>query len=724
MSTRLAALGAAIGLVVSAAPAGARSIDLGDLVQEFHLDNGLTLLVVENHESPTVGLATSFAVGAAEERPGIGGVSHILEHMLFKGTMEVGTSDWEAEQVHHRRIEELTRQMKEEQAKGRRADAERIEKLRAERAAEEEKAKQYAVDNEFDALYTAAGAQNTNAFTSYDATAYILSLPVNRLELWLYLESERLRRPILRQFYTEVQNVMEERRLRTDADPSGKLQENFLSVAFDAHWYGYPIIGWPSDIESVTRTEAEEWFRVYYAPNRMTLAVVGDVKAEDVHRRVTEYFGDIPAQEPPEMMETFDIERKGQRRIEVEYDAEPQLLMGWPKRNKPHADDAALRVVSQVLTGGRSSRLEKRLVEEKQIAASISTDHEYPGERWNNLFFLEALPRAPHTTAELEQAIWDELELLQREGITERELAKAKNRIRANEIRELESNLGLAIELAYSQAAHGDWRVIEDAEQALEAVTREDVAAVARRTFKRNLATVATLVAPAFEPDPAKEEQGRTVVNRMVDALGGSSKVAAIASARVVSDVALHVQGQTVNATARSVFALPDRVRNEFTIFGQTAVECTTPDDSWMARGGEPAPVEGDDLKEGRASLEREVFLLAYPVMKNAFVLQGLGQADGFEAVEVRGPTGRAFTTYFDPKTGLPARVRYHAQHPMTGQPAEFVEDFSDFRPVSGVLRPHRIVTSVDGDPFAEATVTEVIINGGVSDGDFVRPQG
>ncbi|MGQ0722659.1 MAG: M16 family metallopeptidase [Candidatus Eiseniibacteriota bacterium] len=723
MRTCLGALAAGAALAGTAL-AGPSSIDLDEAVREFHLQNGLTLLVVENDESPTIGLATSFAVGAAEERPGVGGVSHILEHMLFKGTTEVGTTDWEAERVHHERIEQLTRELKAEQAKGRRADAKRIEALRAERAAEEAKAKEYSVDNEFDALYTAAGAQNTNAFTSYDATAYILSLPSNRLELWLYLESERLRRPVLRQFYTEVQNVMEERRLRTDADPSGKLQENFLSVAFDAHWYGYPIIGWPSDIESVTRTEADEWFRVYYAPNRMTLAVVGDVDAEDIRRRVEEYFGDIPAQEPPEPMETFDIERKGERRIEVEYDAEPRLVMGWPKKNKPHAEDAALRVVSQVLTGGRSSRLEKRLVEEKQIAASISCDHEYPGERWNNLFFLEALPRAPHDAAALEAAVWEELQLLQRDGITERELAKAKNRIRANEIRELESNLGLAVDLAYAQSAHGDWRVIGEAERALDAVTREDVLAAARATFQRNRTVVATLVEPAFAPDPAKEEHGRTVVDRMVKALGGPEKVAGISSARVASEVSLHVQGQTIQATTRTVFAVPDRVRSEITLFGQTAVECTTPSESWAAHGGEPAPVEGEELAEGRASLEREVFLLAYPAMKSAFVLQGLGMADGLEAVEVRGPTGHPFTTYFDPKTGLPARVEYRGQHPMTGKAAEFVEEFSDFRRVSGVLRPHRIVTSVDGSPFAESTVTEMIINGGVSDDDFVRPQG
>ena len=512
MMRTFGALAAALLLAASPAGAGQGSVNLDDLVKEYHLDNGLTLLVVENHESPTIGLMTSFAVGAAEERPGVNGVCHILEHMLFKGTTEVGTTDWESERVHHARIEEITAAIKQEKADDRNIDWERIEELLAERQTEEDAAKQYAVDNELWGLYEEAGGVNLNAFTSYDITAYMLSLPSNRLELWMYLESERLRRPILRQFYTEVQNILEERRMSVDSDAAGKLTENFLATAFDAHWYGYPILGYPSDIESVTRTETEKWFRIYYAPNRMTITIVGDVEADDVREMVEEYFGDVPAQTPPEKMETFDIEKEGMRRVEVEFDAEPQIMMGWHKHCVPHPDDAALRVAAQILTGGRSSRLEKHLVEERQIAAAINADHEYPGNRWDNLFIVEGEPRAPHTAAELEEAIWEELERLKREPVSERELAKAKNRVRAAGVRKLESNVGLAIELAYHESGHGDWRVLTESADLIEAVTADDVLRVARETFRKSRTIAATLVEPAFEPDPEKEQQGRQVV--------------------------------------------------------------------------------------------------------------------------------------------------------------------------------------------------------------------
>ncbi|MCA9750798.1 MAG: insulinase family protein, partial [Gemmatimonadetes bacterium] len=374
-------------------------------VEQYTLDNGLTLLVVENHDSPTIGTVTAFSVGGAEEKPGVHGITHVLEHLLFKGTEEIGTSNWEAERPHHERVEELTREILRERAKMR-PDQSKIDAWLAERDAEEAAAKEFAVDNELMGLYSEAGGTFLNAFTSYDITAYVQAIPSNRLELWMYLESERLRNPVLRQFYTEVQNVQEERRLSVDGDPEGTLQERFLSVAFDHHGYGFSLIGYPSDIDAITRTEAEEWFRVYYAPNRMTIALVGDVDPEDVHRRVKDYFGGIPRQDPPTPLETHDQPLDGARRIDVEFDAEPQVMMGWRKENAPGADDATLRVISEILTGGRSSRLNRSLVDERQMVASIDTDHEFPGNRWDNLFVLSAEPRSPHTTGEVEEAVW------------------------------------------------------------------------------------------------------------------------------------------------------------------------------------------------------------------------------------------------------------------------------------------------------------------------------
>lgn len=697
---------------------------LESLVHEFHLDNGLTLLVVENHESPTIGAVTCFRVGAAEEHPGVNGVTHILEHMLFKGTTEIGTKDFAAEEPHLKRIEEITQEIKREKAKGISADSTRIAKLFEERTKEMAAANEFAVDNELDGLYEEAGAINVNAFTAYDVTAYVLALPANRLELWMYLESERLRRPVLRQFYTEIQNILEERRLRTDADPAGKLQENFLATAFDAHGYGFPIVGYPSDIETVTLTETEEWFKRYYAPNQVTIALVGDVNAEDVRAMAKEYFGDLAAQPPPEPLETFDLPKKGMRRIEVEYDAEPQLMMGWHKPNVPHPDDAALRVVSEILTGGSSGRLTKNLVEGKQIAASVSTDHEYPGVRWPNLFLIEALPRSPHTTAEIEEALWSELERLGREPVSERELQKVKNNIRASFVRELESNFNLAVALGVAQAGFQRWNVILDAQSAIEKVTPADIQRVARTTFRKNRTIVATLVKPEPEIDPAREEAGKKTLERMIQALGGKEKISKIRTVEVEASVALTTPGGSLTGQAKNLYALPDKMVAEISIFGQTMKQGATPENVWRERQGSAAEVTGEEAVNLRADLERDAFLLCPPAAAGAYTVQAGSGQKASTTLEVRGATGKTFWVALAPKTGLPETVSYEGENPMTGAKAKFVEQYSNYKKVNGVQRPHRIVTTIDGEPFAETSVSKVTINGDVAESTFAMPEG
>ncbi|MBZ0267049.1 insulinase family protein [bacterium] len=702
--------------------AGSDGPSLEDQVREFRLDNGLTLLVLENHDSPTIGAVTAFAVGTAEEKPGAIGVTHILEHMLFKGTHEIGTTDWEAEKSHHDRIEELTQEILRLKAH-RPVDQARVDELLGERAVERAAAKEYAVDNELMAKYQEAGGTQLNAFTGTDVTAYVQATPSNRLELWMYLESERLRGPVLRQFYTEVENVQEERRLSVEGSPFRKLYEAFCAVAFDEHGYGFSGIGYPSDIQGITRTETEEWFRVYYAPNRMTLVLVGDVDPEGAYELTKEYFGDIPAQEPPTPLETFDIEKKGMRRVEVEYDAEPQILMGFPKHCVPHPDDAALHVVSNILAGGKSSRMERNLVNERQIASSIDIDHETPGNRWDNLIMIQGLPRAPHTAAELEAAIWDELEALKRDGVTERELAKAKNGIKASRVRDFTSNLSLAIDMAVFNATHGDWRTMLEADRAVEAVTREDVQRVARATFRRNRSVVATLVEPEFEADPAKVEAGHKALARMVDALGGAKEVAAVTSVKVTSDVAIQTPGGALAANSETYLLAPGSSYQTFSIFGQTQVQVVAKAGAWSISPGGNQEMEGDELADARAGVERDMLVLAYPSLGEEYVLQGEAAADGLIRVEARGPvTGKPFDLLLHEDTGLPAKIAYAGKHPMTGADAAFEESFEDFRAVDGVMRAHRIVTRIDGDVFAEATVTAIVSNPEIPADAFVRP--
>lgn len=715
-----------VSLLALSAPAlsfAAKSApSLESKVREFHLENGLTILVVENHDSPTIGLSTCFRVGGAEEHPGVNGVTHILEHMLFKGTTEIGTKDWTAEKPHFDRVEELTLDAKREKAKGIAADTTRIRELLDERAKEEAAANEFVVDNELMGLYDEVGAVNLNAFTSYDVTAYILALPSNRLDLWMKLESERLRRPILRQFYTEIENILEERRLRVDADPEGRLDEGFLAAAYDAHWYGYPIIGYPSDLRTVTRTETEEWFSRYYAPNQVTLAIVGDVDPENVRALAQKSFGDLPRRDPPEPLETFDLPKAGERRIEVEYDAEPRLRMGWHKPNAPSADDAALRIVSQLLAGGPSSRLVKSLVEEKQIAASVATDHEFPGARWPNLFSIQALPRAPHDARELEGALWEELERLKNEPVSVRELQKAKNQIKAAFVRDMESNFGLAVALAVAQASFQDWRVMLQAQSAIDAVTPEDVRRVARETFKKNRTIVATVVKPAAEADPAREEAGARVLARMTKALGSPESLAAIRSLEATSEVAITTPAGSMTAQSKTIYALPDRMASEMTVFGQKMNSVATPSGAWRTQQGKAVDVEGDEATELRADFEREMFLLGTPDGTARSTVEGFLDDKTASRIEVRGPSGRVFVVTLEPKSGLPESATYESKNPMSGAKARFVETYSDWRVVNGVRRPHKILTSIDGAPFAEATITTVRINPPIDASAFEKP--
>jgi hypothetical protein len=278
------------------------------------------------------------------------------------------------------------------------------------------------------------------------------------------------------------------------------------------------------------------------------------------------------------------------------------------------------------------------------------------------------------------------------------------------------------VDLAYYQAAFGDWRVLREGENNVEAVTPEDIRRVASATFRDKGTIVATLVEPSFEPDPEKEAAGRAAVASMVDALGQAT--ADVSSARTVSEVALSTPMGSVTGTASTVYALPDRVRSEFEIsaFGMKQVQATDGATPWMQAQGSTRMLEGEDARRLHDDVARDLFLLAYPVVADDYVLQGLGEQEGLTVVEVRAPTGSMFTVYLDPDTGLYRKVEYQGTHPMTGDPATIVETYSDFRDAGGLQRPYRVVTTVDGEKLAEATVTEITINGSVEADEFAPP--
>lgn len=482
-------------------PVRAGSPSLADHVIEHRLSNGLTVLMVERHQTPVVSINITFAVGGANEQVGETGLAHLYEHMAFKGTRTIGTKDYAQEKPI---LEELARVGTELEQRQRdtanksggptaeeRAAIDALQKTFKELQTH---ASQYVVENEMAMLYERHGGVGLNASTGKDVTRYMISLPANRLPLWAAIESDRMANPVLREFYKERGVVMEERRLENNDSPNGLLFETFTSAAFRAHQYGIPTIGWGSDLVSLTPAETEAFFKTYYGPNRATIALVGDINPKDVIDLIESTFGQIPAVPVPPPLVTREPEQLGERRVEVEFHAEPTMVIGYHKPALGDPDDGVFDVIAAVLTHGRTSRLHTTLVQEKQLAASVHSDANYPGVRAPNLFILTANPLVPHTVTEVETAIYEELERLKREPVSPKELEKVINNLDAALVRALRSNSGLASQLAFYQTVAGDWRYILKGRDKMAAVTAADIQRVAAQYFTKTNRTVGALV--------------------------------------------------------------------------------------------------------------------------------------------------------------------------------------------------------------------------------------
>ena len=490
----------------------AASFGLADRVVEQKLTNGLTILMVERHQTPVVSLNMTFGVGGVNEQAGQSGLAHLYEHMAFKGTRTVGTKNYEEERPIleewyrvgtelEQRQRDLARKSQERPANP--EDRAAIEGLQKRFTELQEKAGQFVAGNEMALLYQRHGGVGLNAATGKDLTRYMISLPANRLPLWAALEADRMAHPVLREFYKERGVVMEERRLRNDDSPSGLLFETFTSAAFRAHPYGIPTIGWESDILSLTPADTEAFFKAYYGPGNVTIAIVGDINPKEVITLIDQTFGTIPASPSQPPIVTVEPPQRGERRVEVEFDAEPSLVIGFHKPALGHPDDYVFDVIDALLSDGLTSRLYANLVRAKRIAASVNSDSNYPGVRSPNLFVLNATPLAPHTTAEVEAAIYAEIERLKTEPVSAKELEKVLNNLDADLVRALRSNGGLASQLALYQTVAGDWRYALKSRDKIAAVTPVDIQRVATEYFRRSNRTVATLVKKAGEKNVA-----------------------------------------------------------------------------------------------------------------------------------------------------------------------------------------------------------------------------
>jgi predicted Zn-dependent peptidase len=459
------------------------------------LPNGMTFLFLRREGAPTVSFVTQFRAGAVDEWTGVSGMAHLFEHMLFKGTPTLGGKDSVSERQIFPRVDAVADSFTAEFRKGDGADTALLSRLRDRLRQLEDSARRFVVSNELDRVLTENGAIRLNATTFNDGTTYFFSLPANRAELWFVLEADRIRNPMLREFYSERDVVMEERRLRVETQPGGLLREEFLEAAFRAHPYGRPVVGLASEVQTLSRNAAQDYFRRFYGPNNAVVAIVGDIDTTAMIHLADRYFGNIPAGEPHKPVVTQEPPQRGERRIEVEYDANPIVMIGYHVPDAASPDAPALAVLSSILTGGRTSRLVQRLVVQNQIAANIGSGSQ-PGSRYPRLFTFSGMPIAPHTTQEIETAVYEELERIQKEPPGDYEMQRVRNQVEAQSYGRLDNAFFVALQLASSEALWRDWRRTFRDDAAIRRVTPEAVQRVARTYFSKSNRTVATLVRP------------------------------------------------------------------------------------------------------------------------------------------------------------------------------------------------------------------------------------
>jgi predicted Zn-dependent peptidase len=489
-------------------------------VVEKHLTNGFRLLLVERHDEPTVAGGWVAHVGSSNERPGMTGIAHLFEHMMFKGTRTIGTKDYAKDLEIIAEQERIRDQMREEEKKMRveyrRGDIDDLLKPENETAHYRELAKQFdqlieaqraiLVKNEFDRIYSGQGGSGMNAFTTEDLTAYFINVPANKLELWMWMESERILHPVFREFYAERDVVFEERRMRTDSTPLGKFAEEFNAMFWESSPYSWPVIGWPSDITAITKAQADDFYATYYSPQNLTLILVGDFKPDSAEALAKQYFERIPRgpKTPPDVV-TTEVPQLAEKRMYADAEVNPQVDILWHTVPFGHKDSYALEILSQILST-RTGRLYKGLVLGSSVATEVYAQQ--GSQKWEGLFNAGGEAREGHKPEEVEKGIYEHIEKLQQEEVPAQELQKVKNNFAAAQYRRLSANSAILHQLILSDG-EGDWHEINAAAPKLQAVTAADVKRVAKQYFTKENRTVAIYTRKAGAAT-AKEEKGES----------------------------------------------------------------------------------------------------------------------------------------------------------------------------------------------------------------------
>ena len=506
MRTRCKFLGRVVVLLIAlAAVAGAQ--DLASFEKRITvkvLPNGITLIVCERPEAPVFSYYTSVDAGDANDPGGQSGLAHMFEHLAFKGTKDIGTTNYPAEKIALEKVEQAYAAYDFEYRKRVGRDEAKLKELKAAFDAAVKDAQQYVIPNQFTEIAEANGADEINASTGLDTTQYFWSMPANRLELWAYMESDRIANPVLREFYKERDVVMEERRMRVDSSPDGKLVEQFLATAYVAHPYRRPNVGWESELSQISATEAAAFHAKYYVPSNIVIAVAGDLKAAEVMPMLEKYFGAIPAGPKPEAMATVEPPQVAEKTIVLQQPTQPLYVEGYHKPDYRDPDDAVYDAISDIFSNGRTSRLYRSLVRDQQIAAVAEGFPGFPGDKYPGLFAFVAVPLPGHTPEQMRDAIHKEIDKLKTADVTDDELQMFKTRARADLLRGLGDNEGLAQQLAQYQQRYGDWRELFRQLDKVDKVSKADIRRVANKTFVDTNRTVGILQfeAPKGAPQP------------------------------------------------------------------------------------------------------------------------------------------------------------------------------------------------------------------------------
>ncbi len=474
-------------------------------IRKVELPNGIRLILMKRSYAPIAALYVKFLAGGSDETEATQGIAHMLEHMLFKGTPSMGTRDYEKEKKYDevilawaRRMDARRTEAMEARKKGDVKKAEALEK----RASMWKKriltmsksARAYIIPDEDSYLYSLNGERGYNAYTSRDLTNYQIELPANRLEVWARIESDRFKNSVLRDFYTERDVVAEERRKRVDNVPRAALMEKFFLEVYGSHPYAKPLIGSMNSILFLNYDQANDFYHTFYAPNNMTIAIVGDIDFDRTEALVRKYFGDMKVQKIPRNHPAPPRARPVH--VELKKESSPFQVMAWFKPNMPHPDDLTLEVLSRILAGGQDSRLFQRLVIRDRLATQINVSSSYPGERYENLFFLTAVPAPGRTYDEVEKGIHEEIVSIVKNGVTQDELDRVKVGLSSEMIYSMRSNADLADRLTYYETITGDYKIMFDVYRQLDQITVGDIQRVAAQYLKPEIAMTARLMPP------------------------------------------------------------------------------------------------------------------------------------------------------------------------------------------------------------------------------------